>query len=76
MATVREDGSFTFSTFAAEDGAPAGDYVASVQWFRVGADGSVGGNAVPPRFASPSKSPWSVTVAAGGTTLAPYQITR
>ncbi|MFN9367705.1 MAG: hypothetical protein ACK6CT_02910 [Planctomycetia bacterium] len=76
MARVREDGTFAFSTFAADDGAPAGDYVATVQWYRVNADGSVGGNAVPARFASPAKSPWTVTVAAGGTSLAPYQITR
>lgn len=76
MAKVREDGTFTFSTFSAEDGAPVGDYVATVQWFRVNADGSVGGNAVPARFASPAKSPWTVTVATDGTTLAPYQITR
>jgi hypothetical protein len=76
MAKVREDGTFTFTTFAADDGAPAGDYVATVQWFRVNADGSVGGNAVPARFASPAKSPWTVTVAAGSSTLDPYKITR
>lgn len=76
MATVRDDGTFTFSTFASDDGVPAGDYVATVQWFRVNADGSVGGNAVPARFASPATSPWRITVAEGGDTLDPYQITR
>lgn len=76
MAKVLEDGTFTFSTFTAEDGAPVGDYIATVQWFRVNADGSVGGNAVPARFASPAKSPWMISVAEGGTTLGPYQITR
>lgn len=75
-AKVRADGTFAFSTYSAEDGAPAGDYVATVQWFRVNADGSVGGNAVPASFASPAKSPWRVTVAAGGSTLDAYAIAR
>lgn len=61
-AIVREDGSFTFGTFGKEDGVPAGDYVALVQWFRVSKDGSGGPNVLPAKYASPATSPLSVTV--------------
>jgi hypothetical protein len=75
-ATVRADGSFSFSTFGADDGAPAGDYVATVQWFRIGRDGSAGGNAIPPKYASPQKSPLVVTVGQGVNEVPLMQITR
>lgn len=64
-AIVREDGSFTFGTFAKEDGVPAGEYVALVQWFRVSQDGSGGANVLPVKYASPATSPLSVTVTEG-----------
>jgi hypothetical protein len=72
---VAEDGSVVFTTYAEAAGVPEGDYVATVQWYRVGRDGSVGGNAVPPRYASPHKSPLVVTVTPGANELPPFRIT-
>lgn len=75
-ATVAEDGSFRLGTFAAGDGAPAGEYVATVQWFPVDKDGSVGGNALPGKYAAPHSSPLTVTVQAGANDLPPLEITK
>ena len=67
QGTVKEDGSVTFSTYAPWAGVPTGEYVATIQWFRVGKDGSVGGNVLPARYGSPSQSPLSVAVSADRT---------
>ena len=63
-ATVRSDGTFAFGTFAEQDGAPAGEYVAVVRWFRESANGA-GKNVLPGRYACRETSPLSVTVADG-----------
>lgn len=75
-ATVQDDGTFAFTTFEKGDGAPAGDYVATVQWFRVAKDGSVGGNALPPRYGSPTTSPLTVTIREGTNELPPFTFHR
>lgn len=75
-ATVGEDGSFCIGTFGRDDGAPVGTYVATLQWFPVRADGSVGGNAIPPRYASVATSPLTLAVAAGSNELPAIRITR
>jgi hypothetical protein len=75
-ATVQADGTFTLTTFTKGDGAPAGDYVATVQWFRVAKDGSVGGNALPRRYASPATSPLTVTIREGANSLPPFTFHR
>jgi hypothetical protein len=31
---VKEDGTFVLSTYGTDDGAPAGDYAVTVQWYR------------------------------------------
>lgn len=66
QGTVAEDGSVTFVTYPPLPGVPAGDYVATVQWFRVAADGSVGGNVVPARYTSSVQSPLTMHVSADG----------
>lgn len=66
QGTVGEDGSVTFVTYPPFPGVPAGEYVATVQWFKVGADGSVGGNVVPARYASVAQSPLTIKVLDGG----------
>lgn len=62
QGTVGEDGTVTFVTYPPLPGVPAGDYVATLQWFRVGADGSVSGNVVPARYASVASSPLTIKV--------------
>ena len=73
-AVVKPDGSFSVSTYRDGDGAPAGEYVVTAQWFPVGQDGSVGVNALDRSFATPASSPLRVTVQAGGNELAPLQL--
>ena len=75
-ATVQDDGTFTLTTFTKGDGAPVGEYVATVQWFRVAKDGSVGGNALPKRYASPTTSPLTVTIREGSNELPPFTFHR
>jgi hypothetical protein len=75
-ATVRDDGAFLLSTFGAEDGAPAGDYVVTIQWFRISQDGAPGPNVLPARYARPDSSPLKVVVAAGRNELPAFELTR
>jgi hypothetical protein len=75
-ATVQADGTFALTTFTKGDGAPPGDYVVTVQWFRVAKDGSVGGNSLPKRYASPTTSPLSVTIREGKNDLPPFTFHR
>ena len=75
-ATVRDDGAFWLSTFGSEDGAPEGDYVVTIQWFRIGEDGSPGPNILPARYARPDSSPLRVVVNVGRNELPPFVIAR
>jgi hypothetical protein len=75
-ATVRDDGAFLLSTFGAEDGAPEGDYVVTIQWFRIGKDGAPGPNVLPVRYARPDSSPLKVAVGAGRNELPAFELAR
>lgn len=75
-AIVGADGWFRVGTFGREDGAPAGTYVATVQWFRVAPDGSVGGNVLPRKYASAASSPLTVSVTGESKTLPELKILR
>ena len=78
-ATVKPDGSFAFSVYNAGDGAPAGDYVATIQWFKVvqseGGSGR-GPNVLPKTYADPVSSPIRVSVLSGPTQLDPIIIAK
>jgi hypothetical protein len=76
---VKADGKFAVSTYGQEDGAPPGDYVVLVQWFKPlgGSDGNTGGpNVIPRIYSSPATSPVKVTVKEGPNDLAPIQIPK
>ena len=76
-ARVNADGSFAATTFAAEDGAPAGDYVATVEWrkqVQINGDWTHGPNLLPPAYADPGKSPLKITIAEGENVLPPIEI--
>ena len=75
-ATVGDGGAFRLGTLTPDDGAPAGTYVATLQWFRVGPDGTVGSNALPTRYASPSTSPLTISVVPGQTELPTLRLVR
>jgi hypothetical protein len=76
-ATVGPDGNFALSTYDGQDGAPAGDYVLTVQWFkpiRQGNDLVGGPNVLPRKYASANTSDLIVKIAAGENRLVPIQI--
>lgn len=76
-ARVNADGSFAATTFAAEDGAPAGEYVATVEWrkqVQVKGDWTYGPNLLPAAYADPGKSPLKFTIAEGENVLPPIEI--
>jgi len=67
-ATVGPDGKFNLTTYESADGAPAGDYVLTVQWYKPMKQGNdtVGGpNVLPAKYANAQTSDVRVTVAAG-----------
>lgn len=76
-ATVGSDGSFTLSTYDGNDGAPEGEYVLTVQWYKPIKQGNevVGGpNVLPKKYSSPQTSDLKITVAAGENRLQPIQL--
>jgi hypothetical protein len=76
-ATVAKDGSFAVSTYDGGDGAPEGEYVLTVQWYKpvkVGNDLVGGPNVLPAKYASVRTSDVRITVAAGENRLKPIQL--
>lgn len=76
---VSQDGTFKVSTYGQDDGAPVGDYVVLVQWFKPlgGEDGNAGGpNVIPRDYSDPTKSPIKVTVKDGENQLDPIVIPK
>jgi hypothetical protein len=75
-ARVGDDGSFSVSSYGANDGAPPGEYTVTVEWYKVNEEGGPGPNVLPPLYASPTTSPIKVTINAGApTALEPIKIT-
>ena len=71
-ASVDKEGNFTVSTFAGNDGAPEGQYVLTVQWFKQiknGADVVSGPNVVPKKFSTAQSSDLEVKIIAGANEL-------
>jgi hypothetical protein len=76
-ATVRPDGKFSFTTYDGDDGAPAGEYVLTVQWYKPVRQGNdlVGGpNILPRKYAAASTSDLRIHIAAGENHLEPIQL--
>jgi hypothetical protein len=66
-AITGPDGSFTLSTYTANDGAPTGEYAATVVWRKPFFDetGQPGPNLLPARYASTSSSGLKFTIKSG-----------
>ncbi len=76
IGRVGDDGSFKITSYESGDGAPPGEYVATIQWFQIDKDGNVGPNVIPAEYADAKTSPLKVTVKGGGPTqLEPFTIT-
>lgn len=80
-ATVNEDGSFVLGTYGKDDGAPAGEYTLSIQWFRkldknALEDGVRPTNMLPNRYANPKTSRLTVHIVSGENELPPISLAR
>jgi len=76
-ATVGADGKFTLSTYDGQDGAPEGEYVLTVQWYKpIRQDGEVvgGPNVLPRKYSLAQTSDVRVQIAAGENHLQPIQL--
>lgn len=74
---VKDDGSFEITVYEPGDGAPQGDYIATVQWRKLvtGAGGSAAGpNVLPAKYANPKTSPIKLSVAGGPVQVPPIDI--
>ena len=78
-ATVADDGSFQIGAYEAADGAPPGEYVATIQWFKLvqneGGTGK-GPNVLPLQYSAPTTSPLKVKVETAAVDLQPWDVTR
>jgi hypothetical protein len=78
-ATVREDGTFVLGTYAREDGAPAGEYKVTVQWFSRRDrkdDGRFPDNVLPARYARAETSDLTVRIQADRNEIPALRLTR
>ncbi len=78
VGRVAPDGTFTLTTYTEGDGAPAGDYVVTVDWRRPnpGTDGAdVGPSLIPARYNVPTASNLKATVTTGSNDLQPFRLT-
>jgi hypothetical protein len=78
VGTVKADGTFAITAYEPGDGAPPGEYVATIEWFKLidkgeGAGGR-GPNVIPKEYASPTTSPIRVSVKTSATQIPPIEI--
>jgi hypothetical protein len=74
-AQVRSDGTFDLSSYAAKDGAPAGEYKVTIEWHKTvksaGGEPTLGPNLLPPQYSKTETSPLTVAIAQGPNELNP-----
>jgi hypothetical protein len=78
-ARVGRDGSFKVTTYEADDGAPAGEYTATIQWNKLvkkGGDYAAGPDVIPAGYGSPDRSEWKVRVASAANDLPAVDIRK
>lgn len=76
---VKDDGTFTLTSYDGDDGAPAGDYSVSIKWYKLiknGSDVKAGPNVIPAKYGAPETSPWKVKVGEAPTQLEPLDIKK
>ena len=76
-AHVKADGTFEPTTFDSADGAPAGEYVLTVEWRKLVNDRgewAPGPNLLPARYSDPARSDVVVKIAAGQNDLPPIAL--
>ena len=76
---VDRDGNFRLTTYDADDGAPAGDFVGTIRWNKVvkkGGDYAAGPNLVPEAYGAAATSPWKIRVEPAANRLPELKITK
>lgn len=76
---VRSDGSFSLTTYDADDGAPVGEYTATIEWNKLikrGQDSVAGPNVIAKDYAKRESSTWKIKVEDTPNELPPLQITK
>jgi hypothetical protein len=76
---VAADGSFTLTTYQANDGAPAGEYDVTIDWREPTApvEGAPPGRSLlPPRYGKPQLSKLHAHIQEGTNELEPFRLTR
>jgi hypothetical protein len=78
IASAGEDGCFAPTTYAAEDGAPAGEYAVTVEYRRPPDQDETAPseNLLPPRYSKPVSTPLKVRIVEGQNDLEPFQVKR
>jgi hypothetical protein len=72
---VKDDGSFAITSYEPGDGAPQGEYVATIQWFKFAPElGGAGPNVIPSKYVSAKTSPIKVRVSGGSAQIEPIII--
>ena len=72
---VQPDGSFSITSYDVGDGAPQGDYVAVIHWYKFDKDrGGPGPNVIPATYTNPKTSPIKVSVNSGPNNIPPITI--
>jgi hypothetical protein len=78
-AQTNQEGRFRVSTYDAADGAPAGEYAVTVQYYPLEKQGEsyvAGPNSLPSIYANPATTALSVRVVEGKNTLPPLTLSR
>jgi hypothetical protein len=76
-ASIGADGALKVSTYDGGDGAPEGEYVVTVEWYKPiknGADVISGPNVIPKKYASPQTSDITIRVATQENTIPPIKL--
>lgn len=76
-ANILADGSLKVSTFDGGDGAPEGEYILTIEWYKPVKNGSdivAGPNVIPKMYSSPRTSNLIIHVAAKENKLDPIQL--
>jgi hypothetical protein len=73
-AIVEKDGTFKVTTYQKSDGAPPGDYTATVAWYKITPEGVRGDDVVPKQYSNSATSPIKVSIKPGSNEIPPIEI--
>ena len=73
---VDQDGTFRLTTYRVNDGAPAGEYVVTIDWRKTMPGRGDGPSALPAKYGTAKQSPLRATIKAESNNLVPFQMSR